>query len=282
MTTEQILEIPENAKTPNYDKMTHDVKKLLTATAATYIPELCDALRKDLFPRATDETFARDENKGVRDDIRDRILDDWSNQRNWPDSPWGDSVIKYWFPKWLRHPNVLEANEKSVAAAQQAHKDNAIARRYQKNLSVQKLEIDKLMKNLPEVPKQLEQQEEEEEPEEEESVTYEPLGIHQAPEAEMPTPIAVYEDTVTYAEKLWSALVSNNIHKPKKLIPAQTSDPLLDFIKPSRKLWLRTLKGLDQPRVNHMLMCLVWIDMLIQDRLKEAKEINKERKEIQK
>ena len=93
----------------------------------------------------------------------------------------------------------------------------------------------------------------------------------------MPEPIEVYEQTVKAAEKLWSVLVTTNIHNKKKLIPSNTSDPLLDFIKPSRKLWLRTLKGLRTEEANHMQKCLVWLDMLIQDRLKEAREINKDR-----
>jgi hypothetical protein len=271
MSTEQILEIPEDAKTPNYDKVTHDVKKLLTATAATYIPELCDALRQDWFPRATDNTFARDENKPVRDEIRERILDDWSNQRNWLDSPWGDDRIRLWFPDWLKHPNHVEANKIGSAAS-------VAARKYSQKLLSERSDFQNLSRNLPEIPKQLSQLQEEEE----EEVSYESYKPYEPPEPEMPTPQRVYEDTVTYAEKLWSTLVTTNIHKPKKLIPAQTSDPLIDFIKPSRKVWLRTLKGLSAEDSGHMQMCLVWLNKLIQDRLQQAAELNKERTEIQK
>lgn len=46
-------------------------------------------------------------------------------------------------------------------------------------------------------------------------------------------------------------------------------------------MWLRTLKGLSQEDASHMQMCLVWLDMLVQDRLQMSREINKERKEIE-
>ena len=106
-------------------------------------------------------------------------------------------------------------------------------------------------------------------PEETETISYGGTGeIIQTREPTIPTPTGVYEGTVSAADKLWIALTTTSTYKSKKLIPSQTSDPLLDFIKSSRKIWLRTLKGLTVEQSSQM--CLVWLDMLIQDRLQQV------------
>lgn len=229
-----------------YDEILDSWENHVKVSAKAYIYALCDALRR----KHTLYTH-KDIQRHVMRDVLDRQLCTKG------------TVYQSW-PEWVRREYIQDGQHSKFE-----HDSNSETIKNQQIIEDYEA-VDEGIKVKTE-------------PEEgDEPATYEPLGIHQAPAAEMPTPIALYEDVVTYADKLWSSLISTNIHKPKKLIPAQTSDPLLDFIKPSRKLWLRTLKGLDQPRVSHMLMCLVWINMLIQDRLKEAKEINKERAEIQK
>lgn len=251
MSEQEALVIPENARTPNYDKVTHDVKKLLTATAATYIPELCNALRKDLFPRATDNTFTRAENKNVRDEIRERILDDWSNERNWSESPWGDDTIGNWWPDWLRNPIAQEGTKVSRAAA-------LAAKKYKQDLELQSSKIfsERSISQLPEVPKQLNAHEEE--VEEPSSVRVTGLGTN---EKYVPTPLEIYEGILHGYDRTWQEATGKD-----HIIPAGGAQDVFNLhIKPSRKLRLRLLKGLDKQRAIYFHNMTVSMEMLIKD-----------------
>lgn len=263
MSKQEIL-VKKTEKTPNYDKISNNVKKLLTATAATYIPELCDALRKDWFPRATNSTFAREENKPVRDEIRERILDDWSNQRNWSDSPWGDDSIRQWFPDWLKNPAMIEPNKINSA------KGNA-AKKYKQILGSLSPKIfnEKTIDQLPEVPKQLLTEHEEEE--EEGGPTQWGSGtIVEPTEKYTPTPEKLYEDAIHGLAKAWSAL-TNADH-----IPGIAEDVFLDYIKPSDKHRLRILKGLDEGSATHLINVLVYTHMVIKRTVQAWNDMQKE------
>lgn len=232
-------------ETMSYDEILDSWENHVKVSAKAYIHALCDALRR----RHTLYTN-KDIQRHVMKDVLDRALCTKG------------TVYQSW-PEWVRREYIQDGKHSKFE-----HDSNSEAIRSQQ-----------IIEDYKSVDQSASEAVKEDEPT---SYVAGSSTISEPPEPQMPTPIEVYEDTVTRADQLWRALVTTNIHKPKRLIPAQTSDPLLDFIKPSRKLWLRTLKGLDQERVNHMLMCLVWISKLIQDRLQMAQEINRERKEIQK
>ena len=64
--------------TKRYDKVVKKIKKLLGATAQTFIPELCEALSQDWYPYLTKEQIQND--KKLRDSIRNKIFEDWSHE----------------------------------------------------------------------------------------------------------------------------------------------------------------------------------------------------------
>ena len=106
------------------------------ATAQTFIPELCDALREDWYPFLTETAIQS--NKTLRDNIRDKIFNDWSNERGNIDSPWGDSRIKLFLRYWLKNPseelksssrdNIKKATEEKI------RRKNAISEREKKKI----------------------------------------------------------------------------------------------------------------------------------------------------
>ena len=55
----------------NYDIVSKKIRKLLSATAQTFIPELAEALAKDWYPQLSLEQIKN--NKEARESIRDKI-----------------------------------------------------------------------------------------------------------------------------------------------------------------------------------------------------------------
>lgn len=239
-------EILENTSEKSYDELLEDLKRLQRVSARLYVPALCVAYKREHLTLENDE-------------IRRHVKNDCLLIGLWK----SESTITEAMPKWIRTERL---NTRKLEEAINSPEEQT-----------RQQETSLLTRTTEQIETELST---EQEPESE--TTYSEGTVYEAPHAEMPHPMDVYTDTVKSAEKLWSALTTTNIHKPTKLIPAETSDPLIDFIKPSRKIWLRTLKGLEQPDVNHMLKCLIWLDKLIQDRLKDAQEIIKEKTEIQK
>ena len=91
--------------TKKYDVVAKKIRKLLSASAQTFIPELCEALKEDWFPEYTEEQIKQV--KEARDNIRDKVMEDWSYEhggRYSEDNIWSDMTIQFWFPDWLRDP----------------------------------------------------------------------------------------------------------------------------------------------------------------------------------
>jgi len=100
------------SKTPNYDKVCHNIRKLMSATVQTFIPEACDALRRDWYPGVSDRGVK--ENYRARQMVRERIFDDWSKERN-GEGIWKESSIQVFFPDWLKTAGFQSATMEKLA-----------------------------------------------------------------------------------------------------------------------------------------------------------------------
>src|SRR4249920_3754990 len=107
MTFQQVKEKAnkKHSGTKRYDVVAKKIRKLLSATAQTFIPELCEALRLDWYPELSEEQIHND--KEARDSIRDKIFGDWSRDqgKHSEDNIWTDMTIRRNLTDWLRNPN---------------------------------------------------------------------------------------------------------------------------------------------------------------------------------
>ena len=101
-------------KTKKYDAVADKVRKLLTATGAGYVKELCEALAEDWYPHLTYDMIQRMEEP--RFEIRDKVLNDWTKERNPENGIWkASSIEQNYFPKWLKdqHFTHIEQSNRS-------------------------------------------------------------------------------------------------------------------------------------------------------------------------
>lgn len=211
-------EIPlEDRPTKNYDEVANKVRKLLSATAQTFIPELCNALKNDWFPTMPEKDLQQ--NKGIRDAMRDKIVNEWSNESVFShsqDNIWKESTIKLYFPKWLRNPS--EKLTMEAARNAKIKETSLISER-------EKKKIEQIAQDLPE---EVIPEEEERKPNFLTDETMHELGV--APYAETgKSRNELTRDIVGPAYKLFAALTNNN--SP----PNEDDDLLVDYIRPSRE-----------------------------------------------
>ncbi len=103
MTMTKTKTIERTKTTRRYDSVSKKVRKLLSATAQTFIPELCEALAKDWYPELELHQIKNDSN--ARNEIRNRMFMDWGDENKvLSDNLWKDSTINLYFPDWLRNP----------------------------------------------------------------------------------------------------------------------------------------------------------------------------------
>ena len=245
----------KSEKTRRYDAVSKKIYKLLTATAANYIPELAEALKDDWYPHLSVDIIKV--HKGVQDEIRDKILDDYSHDRK-SGAPWASETIMNFFPDWLRNPNTQVASVESIKLA------NA-AKRYKANFEHQRGKFEEVVEHLPQPPREIRPVIQEDE-EDETETTYRHVSEDELPKKHEPEPFELYEDGLDGISKAWKALTGID-H-----LPGQNEDVLLDYIKPTRKHRLRVFKGLDERTSNWYQWALVYMDKLIQDTLRMCKE----------
>lgn len=147
-TKEETLRKIDRTRHPNYDEVVKKMRKLLGA-ASSFIPEACEALRLDWYPELSQEQIKHD--KEARDDIREKMFEDWSYERNDNQGAWGDIRIQYCLPDWLKNPNQQTADylEKAAANLQTAYlaKKSRLA---SIEIEAQKPAIERLVNKLPE------------------------------------------------------------------------------------------------------------------------------------
>jgi len=249
-----------NRPTPKLDALVKDVIKLLAAGVATFIPKACRALKDDWVPKMSDEVLKQ--NPALQQEMRNKIMRTFAKEYN-PDGVWKQATIENYLEDFLTYRGYQEGNdsEKSKKARE--------AKAYQKNL-----ERSGISKNLAQVCAKSGEPPKEDEEEEEKS-TSRAIGQSQSSSKKyQPTPQELYESGVTDAEKLWTDLTGLD-----DLITSEQTDPLIDFIKPTRQYRLRIFKGLDEQRSIHYQNCLIRLDMLIQDTLKMSQEISRDKRQ---
>jgi hypothetical protein len=214
--------------TPNLDVVQNKVNKLLKATAASYISEACEALRKDWNPTMSDDVFRLPENLGLQKAYREKIIDTFVLDSLHPDGVWNESIFKLFWPKWLRNPIQEESTIPNREKAAQAILEKKVSK-FQQQVQQQAKTFDKITEKLPEPPKILEPKEEEP------GITTtpeEPTGSDEPfDDAERKQfTIQMYEDNLSKGEiYLWQGLTN------KKTWPKEDDDLINDYIKPTRE-----------------------------------------------
>jgi hypothetical protein len=246
----------EDKPTPKYDAKSQELKKLIGAAGAKYIPELAEALRQDLFYNVDISYFRKDTSKASRDIIRDRIFQDWSKDSGNP-TPWVDATIGAYFPDWLKNPGPGIAT--TVPNLQKANE--ARAKKYQKRVQEQSRQMEKLVVQLPELPK---------EPEDEVITggwSMGPSKYHKLGE-DTKTPLTKLGDIRDGCRELFTALTE------KEYMPGLSEDLENDFIKPTRE-YRKFIYELDEHEQAGLYNWLVITQAAITDMLNiidEAKE----------
>jgi len=242
-------------KTKKYDAVGDKVRKLLGATGATYIPDLCDALAEDWYPHLRHDMINRFEEPV--NEIRNKVLNDWSKERN-ENGEWKTRSIEDWFPKWLKNQEYIERFKDRKSPSKDSEK-------FRNEAQGQKNTLDNVANALPPVP------EEEQDIGQQKKTSYSGTGRSWEPtQKEKATPEELYTEVVKGLERAWIAMTD------KDHLPGVKEDVLLDYIKPSDKHRLRMLKGLGYGEAVNCINILTWTDMCIQRTLRMWKDISKD------
>ena len=243
-------------KTKKYDQVTVKVKKILFATG-TYIPELCEALKDDWYPDASYDDMIKDE--AAQSEIRERILDDWSYERNQELSDmlkWSNIYIEKCFPKWLKRKYDTQGRQDTIMSKKL---DNFL-----QLVEAQKPKLDAVAEQLPEAP------------EPPPKPAPKPLG--ELERKGLPEPSELRSEAMQAIATLWESLGGQK----HNVMPTGSHDVLLDLIKPSRKFRLRLFKGINEDDAIDLYNHLHWVDMLIKDAMDMWDGMQKEKTETAK
>lgn len=238
--------------TRNYDAVAKKIRKLLSATGQTFIPELCEALAKDWYPQLSKDQIKS--NKQVRDEIRDKILLDWSKDlRVLSDNIWSDQTIIQNFPDWLRNPTQQDSTEQTLQLAREARQAKINQKRLISERERQKL--DQVATNLPDnviIPEPREQVE----PVSDEELT--DLGLASYGSSDR-TMHSIRNGIHEHARRLFAELCDG------KEIPFADEDLIVDFIKPTREYRSTIAYELDKPQRAHLHNVMVAVSEACQD-----------------
>src|SRR5580765_2478708 len=245
MKQEQEQEFDITKPTKKYDTIATNVRKLLSASAQTFIPQLCDALRQDWAPELSDDQIRRQ--LKFQKLIRNKIYKEWSKEGGYSeDNIWKETTIAAWFPKWLRNPVIEESNAENVKLATEASKvarKTAISER-------EKNALERFATNLPKtviIPKPKEPEEEQITEEFEEQMHG--IGLGKYGESGK-TYFGILQEIHEGANSCFKNLCDG------KPMPSIDEDLLVDYIRPTREYRLGLAMEIDKSeRVNlHNLM----------------------------
>ena len=244
--------------TPKLDKIASDFYKILSATAAKFIPDACEALRQDW--DVSLNALKNPNNKGLRDEMRERILDRFSKDRE-PRAIWNDDVVKHFFPDEFRNPVAVEGTKGAIESAR-ATKATKAAKKYQEKIRTKSLIFDKLSKDLPEPPN---------EPEEEVVTGGWSIGPskYQRLGGETKSPLTKMGDIRDACRKLWTTLTE------KEYMPGLSEDLENDFIKPTRE-YRKFVYELDENEKAGLHNWLTFTEAAISDMLDILEEAKKQ------
>jgi hypothetical protein len=250
----------KSEKTPHYDQAATEVRNLLKATGATFIPKLCNALKEDWYPDRTEIEIQN--NEEAREDIKDKILRDWSLERAGDEmGVWKESSIMQWFQicvPWLADP-VRQQRAKTAYEKQKEKMHN----KYYAQIEQQKIDkkLESIAKITPPAPK--------EEP------NYTEPGIELDEPLLRPIgeegriPLLSMGEINSGQYKLWTALTGKEDW-------AHTSDDLQrDIIKPTREYRKALFSELQDHELNGIARRSSYLIALLQDTIETIELLQK-------
>jgi len=253
--------------TKKYDEVSNKIRKLLSATAQTFIPELAEALKDDWFPTMHHKDLQN--NKGLRDEMRDKILNDWSSESPYShakDNIWNDRTILWFLPKWLKNPN-----KQGESATEHANLMNEA--KIAKKIAISEREKQKLQQLVDELPDDVivpDEGEGNEKAEKEQKFweTAQEIGVAEYGETGKSRRELV-GDIMGNAYKLFAAL-TNNMSPP-----TPSSDILVDYIRPSREFRKGLMLETDRTKRVYLHNILHYVSVALEDMIEIIDEIEK-------
>lgn len=260
-----------NKPTPALDGIAHDVKKLLAAGVAKFIPEACRALKQDWIPDMKESVLKQ--NPALQEAMRDKLLDVFAKERS-IDGVWSENSIEPNFEDFLLYAQYQEGN--STEKGKEAVRIRE-AKKYRRKLQEQHIDqnLDRIISKSPEPPKEAEEITTTTEGSEK-FTTGKTTTDYSPKDKELPEPNQLYEDGIKTFTKIFELLTG--IDK-KEITFSPNTDVFVEHIKPSRDFRLRLFKGIEPEQVIHYQRALMWVDKLIQDALKQGLDISRENKE---
>lgn len=237
--------------TKKYDIVGMDIRKLMTASLAKFIPDLADALKEDWYPHLTKDMIQA--NPKVREEIAHKIVGDWSKEEN-DQGVWSSKGIGNYIPSWLKNPANIEAGKMG--------REVQLAQRYQKKVESQK-EVFDLIKQLPKPPEELKE-------DLDEVIggwSTGPSKYHRLGD-DKKSPLTKMGDIRDGCRELFFALTDRNY------MPNEGEDLLLDHIKPTRE-YRKFIHELDEREQVGMYNWLVYTEAAIKDMLNMLDEVRK-------
>lgn len=241
MSKQQVVKKRESTK--HYDEVCSKIRRIIGA-GVTYMGDLCDALKEDWYPHLTTDMIQHDPD--LRSEIRERILDDWSNERN-KEGHWQDDYIIRNLRDWVKDPDAIVRGDASGQAK--------ALKKFTKAVDEKRKMMDRLVNELPEPPKERLPTIEESDDEGEEigEPSLNPLGEDRT------IPFLSMQEINSAQYRLWTALTGKENW-------AHTGDDLQrDFIKPTRELRKRFLAELEQHEQNGIKRRSEFLIALLQD-----------------
>ncbi|MGZ5491539.1 MAG: hypothetical protein ACXWE7_12050 [Nitrososphaeraceae archaeon] len=267
----EFRELTGNKPTKKYDKVAMKIRKLLSATAQTFIPELCEALKQDWFPTMPHKDLQK--NSGIREEIRSKIISEWSNDSiysNSQDNIWKESTINIYLPDWLKNPNKQTESHIEKLARMREEK---LKRKISLN-QAQKQNLDQIAETLSDdviVPED-ESAEEKAEQDQKFWETAQELGISEYGETGKSTR-ELTGDISLHAYKLFAALTNN------KSPPNDSDDLLVDYIRPSREFRKGLMLEVDRRRRIAIHNILHYVCIASEDMIEIIREIDSKEEE---
>ena len=250
----------------NYDIVSKKIRKLLSATAQTFIPELAEALAKDWYPQLSLEQIKN--NKEARESIRDKIFEDWSKDQGpySQDNIWSDITIRVRLPKWLKNPTqqMTTVQAREMAREAKIELKSSISER-------EKQKLENFATTLPDTviipePKNKDVIDDEEWERMAPSSKYLEIG------EKGKTVMEQVQEIRGGAFRLFSGLTE------KTRFPSfHDEDLILDYIKPTREFRRSLVSEMDESQRIDMYNNLGAVDAVVQDML-EILEQNKSKK----
>src|SRR6185503_97856 len=250
-------EINTDKPTRHYDAIATNVRKLLSASCQTFIPQLCDALRQDWAPELSDEQIRRQ--LKFQKLIRSKIVSEWSKEGGHSeDNIWSDKTIPIWFPNWLRNPLQEEVGAKNLVRANEA---------LAKKIAISKMQKTALVKFATSLPKTViipepKQPQEKYTPLDDEELDKELHSMQMGKFGETGQSLReLYGDITHHSDGLFKVLTQ------KDMPYADNVDLIVDFIKPTREYWKSLMLEFDETKRTRLHNELSFLTELIEDRL---------------